>query len=122
MPNYTGKNNAIAAAVAGTLKDRDSSVPILMVRTLTTNTSPFYSAPAYALQRKVEKLNAQIEKENQLKNLTSLNLSAAVGSSNKSLATEKVCLTAIRTYVVCVHKNCHCLLSCSCMHAACGML
>ena len=62
-----------------------------MLMRLSTCINPF-TLPLlmHALQGKVEKLNAQIEKENQLKNLTSLNLSAAVGSSDKSLATEKV--------------------------------
>jgi hypothetical protein len=38
----------------------------------------------------MEALHKSIEKENQLKNLTSLNLSAAVGDSTKTLAAQKV--------------------------------
>lgn len=68
-----------AAAVASTLKNRDQSVPILM--------------------SKVEKLNKQIEKENQLKNLTSLNLS---DSTAKSMAAEKLaeCSENLEAYKV----------------------
>lgn len=40
----------------------------------------------------MEALKRKIEKENQLKNLTSLNLTAAEGSMAKSMATEKVML------------------------------
>ena len=39
----------------------------------------------------MEKLNKQIEKENKLKNLTSLQLNAAEDSTAKSMAAEKVC-------------------------------
>ena len=42
------------------------------------------------LQAKMDELNRFIEKENQLKNLTSLNLSAASDSVAKSMATERV--------------------------------
>lgn len=41
-------------------------------------------------QRKVEELNRKIEKETQLKNLTALNLTAALESTTKSMASDKV--------------------------------
>ena len=82
-----------AAAIASTQRDKDHSLPVLMVRTaiLSSDTTLVISVlPLW--QAKVEELNRKIEKENQLKNLTSLNLSAALESTTKSMASDKVCI------------------------------
>ena len=64
------------------------------------------------MQAKVEELNRRVEKENQLKNLTSLNLSAALESTTKSMASEKVATATVSvTLSLTVPAN-----------AACGVL
>ena len=78
----------IAAAIANTQKDKDHSLPVLQVYVHCSMVADLHWY--ITNQEKMEELNKQIEKENQLKNLTSLNLSAATDSVAKSMASEKV--------------------------------